>query len=584
MQAKDVMSDGVMSIGADATVLEAIGLFVKTRVSAMPVLDDTGFMVGIVSEADLIGAGGFDAATAAEAGARPVVDIMTKDVVTADETASLAEVAGLMLKHRVKRLPILRGGSVVGIVSRVDLLKGLVAGVTPVDTPRKSRAFPWRAMAAAATAAGAIVAGVAAAYLYLAPAAVPVAGVATSPAAARVAFDKCLQGSDLKGIRSKAAQQVASCSEAIQSRQLTQAELATARLNRGAARALLGDGMLSNGDYLEALKHYDSAIDPAQPDALTLYRRGAALDALGQSDRALNDYDQAIRLDPRYPLAYYARGVLLASYKRTYDRAIGDFDKVLVLEPRNVAALIRRGDAYGKVGDFGNALADLDRAVGLAPDDPEAYVYRGLVNGWRREFRRAMDDFNAALKLDADNVNALVNRAALYAGDRLYDMAIRDLDAAIVIQGNNAFAFYNRGYALFATEKYDLSIADYSTAISLDPGMGLAYNNRGLVRTVAGRDLIAALADCDMALKLMPTNLDVRETRGFIYQKLGDPAIAIVEYNAALEVDPNRALALHGRGLARKKMGRTSEGEADQAAARALDPSIETRFLRYGMD
>lgn len=469
MQAKDVMSDGVMSIGADATVLEAIGLFVKTRVSAMPVLDDSGFMGGILSEADLIGAGGFDAATAAEAGARPVVDIMTKDVVTADETASLADLAGLMLKHRVKRLPILRGGSVVGIVSRVDLLKGLIAGVTPADTPRKSRPFPWRAMAAAAAA---IVAGVAAAYLYLAPAAVPVAEVATSPAAARVAFDNCLQGSDLKGIRSKAAQQVASCSEAIQSRQLTQAELATARLNRGAARAVLGDGMLSSGDYLEALKHYDSAIDPAQPDALTLYRRGAALDALGQSDRALKDYDQAIRLDPRYPLAYYARGVLLASYKRTYDRAIGDFDKVLVLEPQNVAALIRRGDAYGKVGDFGNALADLDRAVGLAPDDPEPDVYRGLVNGWRREFRRAMDDFNAALKLDADNVNALVNRAALYAGDRLYDMAVRDIDAAIGIQGNNAFAFYNRGYALFATEKYDLSIADYSTAISLDPAWG----------------------------------------------------------------------------------------------------------------
>lgn len=583
MQAKDVMSDGVMSIGADATVLEAIGLFVKTRVSAMPVLDANGFMVGIVSEADLIGSAGFEAAGAAEARSRPVVDIMTKDVVTADETASLAEVAGLMLTHRVKRLPILRGRSVVGIVSRVDLLKGLIAGVPPADVPPEKPSLPWRAMAMAAVAL-AIAVGGAATYLYLAPAEGPVVDVATPPAEARVAFEKCLHSGDLRGMRSKAAQQIVDCSEAIQSRQLTPGEIAAARLNRGAARAAMGDGMLAGGDYREALRHYDSAIDPAQPEALNLYRRGAALDALGQAERALEDYDEAIRLDPKYPRAYYARGVLLASYKRTYDRAIGDFDKVLALQPDNIAALIRRGEAYGKLGEFGKAMADLDRAVTLAPDDPEAHIYRGLVNGWRSDSRRAMDDFNAALRLDAGNVDALVNRAALYAADRLYEAAIRDLDDVITLQGGNALAFYNRGYALFATQKYELAIADYGTAISRDPGMGPAYNNRCLARTIVGRDLVGALTDCDMALKLMPPNLDVRETRGFIYLKLGDPAISIVEYSAALEVDPNRAVALFGRGLARRKMGLTSEGNADQAAARALDPAIEARFLIYGID
>ena len=584
MQAKDVMSDGVMSIAGDATVREAIELLAKTRVSAMPVLDDGGVMIGIVSEADLIAAAGLDAAAVATAMSRPVVEIMTRDVVTAGEQASLAELAESMRKHRIKRVPILRGDSVVGVVSRLDLLKGLIAtdaGARPAGevagARRRGRPLLWGAMAVGALA---VVAGLVAMYLVPPPS----IGPATPPIAAAEAFAKCLQGSDLRGIRAKAVLQVANCSAAIQSRQLTPTELATARLNRGAARAVLGDRTLAGGDYLEALRHYDGAIDPSQPDALNLYRRGAALDALGQSDRALRDYNQAIRLDPRYPLAYYARGVLLAGYKRTFDRAIGDFDKVLVLEPGNVAALIRRGEAYGKLGDFGNAMADLDRAAGLAPDDPEVYVYRGIVNGWRREGRRAMDDFNAALRLDADNVNALVNRAAVYAGDRLYDLAIRDLDAAIALQGNDALAFYNRGYALFATRKYELAIADYGTAISHDPTMGLAYNNRCLVRTIVGRDLVAALTDCDMALKLMPTNLDVRETRGFIYLKLGDPAIAIVEYSAVLDVDPNRAFALFGRGLARRKMGLTSEGNADQAAARALDPSIETRFSVHGVD
>src|SRR5205085_7158700 len=106
-----------------------------------------------------------------------------------------------------------------------------------------------------------------------------------------------------------------------------------------------------------------------------------------------------------------------------------------------------------------------------------------------------------------------------------------------------------------AKRQYDLAIADYDDAIRLDPDMGLAYNNRCLTRAIAGHDLVAALADCDIALKLMPSNADVCDTRGFIYLKLGDPAIAITEYNAGLEADPNHAVALYGRGMAQIKMG-----------------------------
>ena len=148
MRAKDVMSDRVMSIGAEATALEAIELLVRTRVSAMPVVDAAGVMIGIVSEADLIGhadlgtgaiasellqrLSGDDAHrdTAAPAFARAralsVTDVMTRNVLTADENASLADVAELMLKHGVKRLPLLRDGAVVGIVSRTDLLQAMV--------------------------------------------------------------------------------------------------------------------------------------------------------------------------------------------------------------------------------------------------------------------------------------------------------------------------------------------------------------------------------------------------------------------------------------------------------------------------
>ena len=395
--------------------------------------------------------------------------------------------------------------------------------------------------------------------------------------------EQCFQGT-FQLSRPTAEQRIAACSNALQSDKMTEHEVALAHLNRGVARMEMGDKVLASVDYQEALNHYEGLIDSKDPDALALYRRGVSLDGLGQTDRALSSFDEAIKRSPKEPRAFFERGVLLATRKRAYDRAISDFNRVLELAPGDVDAMIRRGDAYGQMGDFGHALADLDRAVSLAPDYARAYIFRGLTNSRRKENERAAADFDAALKIDPRNIDGLVNRAALYAGDHREDLAIDDLTTAIAIQKNNPFAFYNRGYAYFARGDYKLAIDDYSVAIGLDPAMALAYNNRCLTRTIAGIDLVPALADCATALKMMPTNLDVRITRGFIHLKLGDLTTAIVEYNAVLAADPNRALALYGRGMARNRMNQEKEGEADQAAARALDPTVEKQFSTYGVN
>lgn len=127
MQARDVMSDGVLSVGADASVLEAARLLVNCRVSAMPVVDGAGIMTGIVSEADLMGDAEDYIAPGDGRPARKVADVMTRDVVTASEDMPLSQIAGLMKGHNIKRIPILRNGAVVGIVSRVDILRGLIS-------------------------------------------------------------------------------------------------------------------------------------------------------------------------------------------------------------------------------------------------------------------------------------------------------------------------------------------------------------------------------------------------------------------------------------------------------------------------
>jgi tetratricopeptide (TPR) repeat protein len=419
----------------------------------------------------------------------------------------------------------------------------------------------------------------------LAPApAAPAPASAPAPvddATVRQAYGECVTG--LFPTRADAQSRAAACSKALQSRQLKPDEIALARLNRGIARTALGDNALAGEDYTDAVQRYDRLIDPSNPDSLALYRRAVALDGSGQTDKALEDYSAAIKADPKSSFAFLSRGVLLAVRKRAYDRAIEDFDKVLVIEPDNVLALVSRGDAFSQLSDVGRAMADLNRAVALAPYNPTVLLTRGLAEGRRGNLDSAVRDYEAALKLDPRYAAAMVNLAAIRSMRGQFDAAVALLDQAIAIEPNNKLALYNRGYAEFALKQYDKAIADYTAAIAIDPSMGLAYNNRALTRAIAGTDLVAALADSDQALKRLPLNLEVRDTRGFIYLKLGDPALALNEYNAALTIDPNRALSLYGRGLARIRMGDPAGGKGDQEAAATINPEVADDFSIYGL-
>lgn len=145
MRAKDVMTTPVVTVSPDTPITEIAKRLINRRISAAPVVDGQGRLVGIVSEGDLMWrpeTGGERHSSwwlalleQPEAHAREYVktygkharDVMTRDVVTVTEDASLEEIATLLEKHRIKRVPVLRDGELVGIMSRANLLQGIVA-------------------------------------------------------------------------------------------------------------------------------------------------------------------------------------------------------------------------------------------------------------------------------------------------------------------------------------------------------------------------------------------------------------------------------------------------------------------------
>jgi CBS-domain-containing membrane protein len=156
MQAEAIMTKPVVGIDPFASIAEAAGLMLFKKISGMPVIRSDGMLVGIVSQGDFLRRGELDtqrkrpswleflvspgkaADEYVRANGRRVEEVMSQDVVTASPAASLAEVVELMTRHRVKRIPIVDDGKVVGIVTRADLLRALLSvlpdgAVTVID-------------------------------------------------------------------------------------------------------------------------------------------------------------------------------------------------------------------------------------------------------------------------------------------------------------------------------------------------------------------------------------------------------------------------------------------------------------------
>lgn len=143
MKAKDVMVCNLFTVVPDDSVGAAIKLLAEHDVSALPVIDDAGQVIGIVSEADLVRREELatdkrrpwwmevltPATTLADefakAHGRKVREVMSERVISVSEETPLPEIANLLERNRIKRVPVLRDGKLVGIVSRANLIQAL---------------------------------------------------------------------------------------------------------------------------------------------------------------------------------------------------------------------------------------------------------------------------------------------------------------------------------------------------------------------------------------------------------------------------------------------------------------------------
>jgi tetratricopeptide (TPR) repeat protein len=233
-----------------------------------------------------------------------------------------------------------------------------------------------------------------------------------------------------------------------------------------------GTAYFNRRDYDRAIKEFDEAIRLDLNYANAFYNRGSAYQSKGDYDRAINDYDEAIRLNPRDAAFFSNRGGAY-QVKREFDRAINDYDEAIRLDPKEAAFFSNRATAYRSKGQNDRAIRDYGEAIRLDPKNATFLLNRAAALQDKREFDRAIEDYDEAIRLNPRYANALCSRGVAYHNKGEYERAIMDYDDAIGVNSKDAIALYQRSLAKRAMHDDAGADADLEAAKTIDPNVGL---------------------------------------------------------------------------------------------------------------
>ncbi len=326
-------------------------------------------------------------------------------------------------------------------------------------------------------------------------------------------------------------------------------------------------------DYDRAIEDYNKVIELNPNDAIAYKDRGLAYHYKKDYNLAIEDYNKAIELNPKFTEAYIIRGTVYDDLE-DYDLAIEDYSKAIELNPKYVTVYNNRGLAYYHKKDYDLAIEDYNKAIELNPKYFITYIIRGTVYDDLKDYDLAIEDYSKAIELNPKYFITYNNRGSAYYHKKDYDLAIEDYNKAIELNPRFATAYYNRGFAYSDLEDYYRAIEDYNKAIELNPNDAIAYKDRGLAYYYK-KDYDLAIEDCNKAIELNPKYATAYNNRGLIYDDLEDYDRAIEDYNKAIEFNPKFATAYYNRGFAYKNKGRKDKAVEDFKTTLELNNDVE---------
>jgi tetratricopeptide (TPR) repeat protein len=192
---------------------------------------------------------------------------------------------------------------------------------------------------------------------------------------------------------------------------------------------------------------------PIEPQsAPELVKQGEDRLASNDYDRALADFNEALRINPDYAPAFAARAQAWAR-KHYREREIADITEAIKRAPNNPVYLVARGESWSAQGMHKSAMADFEQALRMEPNNPAFWVARG--NEWRRHLKldEALSDYTRAIQIDPRFAAAYIARGNTWKQRRVFDRSIQEFTELIRIDPSNALAHMTLARILATTHE-----------------------------------------------------------------------------------------------------------------------------------
>ena len=255
--------------------------------------------------------------------------------------------------------------------------------------------------------------------------------------------------------------------------------------------------------------------------------------------------------------------------------------------PKTAAEFALRGRAFVSRGELAKGIEDLDAAIRLDPSNADYYTARaeGRLQGDKPALATA--DLDSALKLAPRNLDALLMRAELSLANNDRAAAERDAAAAEPIAAAGSHQARTIANLFVDLDQPDRALALLDGWIRLhsdDSKLGRGLNERCWARGLANQMIEGALDDCRKAIRRDGPRAAYLDSLGLIQLRRGRYAEAVEAYAKAAAAETSTdAWTRYGLGLARRHNGDTAGGDADIAAAKAINPEIAARFAKFGL-
>jgi tetratricopeptide (TPR) repeat protein len=246
--------------------------------------------------------------------------------------------------------------------------------------------------------------------------------------------------------------------------------------------------------------------------------RGLALRRQGEFERAIVEYNEAIRLAPERPDGYQGRASVFVDLGQRehavadWDAAIAWYDRMIVNSPDNAYAYLGRAGLYRDKGELDRAIADYGEGIRIRPADLLSYMWRARTYLLKGDVAKALADATQVTSQPNWAAAGHTVRGMVYQMAGRLDEALTDHEAAIKLNPTSGWTYANRGRVREAKGEREQALADFATAKQNDPAVVWVYVLYGNALEMSGR-ADRALGEYEFALKLDPKALAAAKGR-----------------------------------------------------------------------